>query len=130
MIRILLVEDDLDDVELLQDALTDNGVDYKMDVVYDGSEAIDYISDNAYCPDIIVLDFNLPKVHGRDVILAIKNSTSYKNVPLLILTTSSAKEDMDYAYKNGADKYLIKPNTVKAIKDVCDTILKLAARQL
>lgn len=126
MINILLIEDDLDDVELLQDTLTANNVAYTMHVVNDGNTAIEYISTCTTCPDIIVLDFNLPKVHGREVILQIKSLSLFRNVPLLILTTSSAKEDIEYAYKHGADKYLIKPSNLVQIKEMSDTIVALA----
>ena len=124
--NIFLIEDDLDDIELLEEALKKFNVSYSLNYVNDGSAAIDYIHSPENIPDIIVLDMNLPKVHGRDVILKIKSSDKFKNIPLLILTTSSAKEDMDYSYKNGADKYLIKPGTMDEIKKTIDIIINLA----
>ena len=124
--KILLIEDDLDDIELLQDALKSYQVSYEMDIVNDGRSAVDYVKKCIDCPDLIVLDFNLPKVHGREVILEIKSVAGFKSIPLLILTTSSAKEDIEYAYKNGADKYLIKPSTLESIKETVDTIVSLS----
>lgn len=128
MIKILLIEDDLDDVELLEEALQDNKVDYEAKIINDGSTAIDYIRNCTDCPDLIILDFNLPKVHGKQIILEIKSLASFKEIPLLILTTSSAKEDMDYAYQNGADKYIIKPTNLAQIKDMVAEIVRLSKK--
>lgn len=129
MIKILLVEDDLDDVELLEDALRDHNVAYEADILHDGSAAVDYIRTCTSCPDLVILDFNLPKVHGRQIILELKSTTSFKQIPLLILTTSSAREDIDYAYQNGADKYLIKPTSMAQVKELVDEIVRLAGKQ-
>jgi len=123
--KILLIEDDPDDVELLQDALTKHEVLYQMDVVKDGNAAINHFKTSNNYPDVIILDFNLPKVHGREVILTIKSTSSFNSIPLLILTTSSAKEDIDYSYQHGADKYLLKPINLEQIKKTVDTIVAL-----
>jgi DNA-binding response OmpR family regulator len=123
--KILLIEDDPDDVELLEEALTKYEVLYKMDVVRDGNAAINHIKTSTHYPDVIILDFNLPKVHGREVILTIKSTSTFNRIPLLILTTSSAKEDIDYSYQHGADKYLLKPINLEQIKTTVDTIVAL-----
>lgn len=128
MMRILLIEDDQDDVELLEDALQDNDVAYAIDVLKDGDAAVEYIRKCINCPDIIILDFNLPKVHGRQIILELKANASYKGIPLLILTTSSAKDDIEYAYQNGADKYLIKPRNIEQIKEMVAEIVRLGSK--
>ena len=121
-IRILLVEDDNDDVELLKEALDDNGVRFIMDVIKDGGLVADYMIDCTVFPDIIVLDFNLPRVHGRELLKRIKSTPRFKDIPLVILTTSSAREDMEYAYREGADKFLIKPSNVRGLNTVVSTI--------
>lgn len=126
MIKILLVEDDLDDIELLQHALLSQRVNHTMKAIHDGAKAIEYIRTCGDCPDIIILDFNLPKVHGREIILEIKSLANFKAIPLLILTTSSAQSDKDYAYANGADKYLVKPTEIEQINDLVSTIVSLA----
>ena len=123
--KILLIEDDLDDIELLQEALSSRSVPYNMEIVNDGGEAINYIRSCVDCPDVIILDFNLPKVHGREIILEIKSIASFKNIPLLVLTTSSAKEDIEYAYLNGADKYLVKPVDTEKTNELVNTIVQL-----
>ncbi|MBC7851755.1 MAG: response regulator [Chitinophagaceae bacterium] len=124
-LKILLIEDDLDDVELLEEALKTHSVSYSIEVITDGSDALNHIKSSDARPDIVILDLNLPKVHGRQLILELKSSKVHQDIPLLILTTSSAKEDIDYSYSNGADKFLIKPTTLEKIKETVDTILSL-----
>jgi len=126
--KILLIEDDPDDVELLQDALARHGVLYQMEVIKDGNAAIKYFKTSEVYPEIIILDLNLPKVHGRDVIVEIKSGSLFQNIPLLILTTSSSKHDMEHSYKYGADKYLLKPVTLEQIKETVEAIVALANR--
>jgi DNA-binding response OmpR family regulator len=126
--KILLIEDDLDDIELLQDALTARNVLYKIQTIKDGEDAIEYIRASQDLPDIIILDFNLPKVHGREVILEVKSDRSFREVPLLILTTSSAQEDIAYAYAHGADQYIVKPTSVEKMNEMVDSIVELSRK--
>ena len=125
-LNILLIEDDNDDIELIQDALSDNNVSNKMQVIKDGGSVAGYLEKPAGVPDIIVMDFNLPKVHGRDILKNIKRTTQFKNVPIVILTTSSSQNDIDYSYKEGASRYLIKPTTTEGFRDVVKVIQELA----
>lgn len=125
-IKILLIEDDSDDIELMQDALALHKVQYEMEVITDGSEALRYIHTCEECPDVVILDFNLPKIHGREMLSEIRNVAAFKDVPLVILTTSSLPEDIAYSYKNGASKYLVKPTTLQQIKEMVDIIVALA----
>lgn len=125
-LHILLVEDDTDDVELLQDALSDNAVPNQLHVIKDGGGMASYLATSVQVPDIIVMDFNLPKVHGREVLKNIRSNELFRNVPVLILTTSSSPLDIDYSYKEGASKYLIKPTTTEGFRNVVQSILQLA----
>lgn len=125
-IKILLIEDDGDDVELLQEALNTNNVHYEMEVLNDGSEAIEFVKNCSKYPHIIVMDYNLPKVHGKEVLKQIKATTLLKDIPLVVLTTSSSKTDMEYAYEMGADKFLIKPITLAEMKITTNTIQNIA----
>ena len=120
------MEDDRDDVDLLQEALNSNHVDYEMQVINDGSDAVQFIQNGVSLPHIIVLDFNLPKVHGKEILKEIKSSRVFKHVPVIVLTTSSSKDDVDYAIRMGAHKFIIKPvnlnemrQTVQAIVAAC-----------
>jgi DNA-binding response OmpR family regulator len=124
--KILLIEDDLDDIELLEEALQTEKVPYKIDIIKEGDAAVKHIRTSEPDHDIIILDFNLPKVHGKEVLIQIKSVASYKNIPLLILTTSSAREDVEYSYQNGADKFLIKPTTLEQFKETVNAIVHLA----
>jgi len=126
--RILLIEDDADDIELLQEALKNHAIAFEMDVIKDGKMALDHFRSSLAAPEIIILDLNLPKVHGRELIVEIKAVQTFKHIPLLILTTSSAKEDVEYAYKNGADKYLIKPSTIEKIRETVSIIVQLTSK--
>jgi len=126
--RILLIEDDADDIELLQEALKNHAIAFDMEVIKDGKKALDHFRSSSVAPEIIILDLNLPKVHGRELIVEIKTGQTFKHIPLLILTTSSAKEDVEYAYKNGADKYLIKPSTIEKIRETVSIIVQLTSK--
>ncbi|WP_052272856.1 response regulator [Flavihumibacter solisilvae] len=123
--KILYIEDDQDDIELLQDALKEQEVTCQMDVITDGQHAVEHLSKINTHPDIIILDLNLPKVHGRDVLKYIKNNEAIQHLPVLILTTSNHLSDITEAYKNGAVKYLPKPSSVTAIRNTVETIIHL-----
>ena len=125
-IQIFLIEDDVDDIELLEVSLKDNKVDYSMDVVMEGDKVQDYLRNCKKLPNIIVMDFNLPRVHGREIIKQIKSNAEFRNIPLLVLTTSTAKEDIEYSYKMGADSFITKPTTIQGFNATVGTIVQLA----
>lgn len=128
-IHLLLIEDDLDDIDLLADTLQSQGVSYTMDMLNDGQTAVDHVRSGSSLPDLVILDFNLPKIHGRDVMLEIKSLPAYKEIPLLVLTTSSAPADIEFARLHGVDKYMTKPSTLEALRAVIDTIVSLATHR-
>lgn len=127
-LRIFLIEDDMDDIELLQESLKDNNVVYTMNVIREGDRVSSYLRECTVLPHVIVMDFNLPKVHGKDILKTIKSVEGFKEIPLLVLTTSTAKDDIDYSYKMGANKYLTKPNSIKGFNETVAAIVELAAR--
>jgi DNA-binding response OmpR family regulator len=127
-LKILLIEDDPDDVELLQVALGDLDVLYEMKLVSDGSMVEPFILNCVETPQVIILDFNLPKLHGKDVLKLLKDNPKFSTIPVVILTTSSNPADIDYSYKLGADKYLIKPTSMEGIKEMVTTIVSLARK--
>ena len=125
-IQIFLIEDDADYIELLEVSLKDNKVEYSMDVVMEGDKVQDYIVNCKKLPNIIVMDFNLPRVHGREIIKQIKSNQEFRNIPLLVLTTSTAREDIEYSYKMGADSFITKPTTIQGFNATVGTIVQLA----
>ncbi|SJZ47033.1 response regulator [Sediminibacterium ginsengisoli] len=125
-IKILLIEDDQDDIELLQETLRENGIDYELELIKDGGQVAGYLGNVREAPDVIVMDFNLPKIHGREILRDIRSATGFQHVPIVILSTSSATEDINYSYNQGASRYLIKPTTLAGIRNVVDVIVSLA----
>jgi CheY-like chemotaxis protein len=125
MIRILLVEDDPDDVELLLEAFHDNNVVFNLEVVKEGNKVLPYLDLCKIFPDIIILDLNLPKMHGKEVLQRIKESR-FAEIPVVILTTSSAKEDMDFCLNAGADRFISKPSTVKGFNETVRILIQVA----
>ena len=114
---ILLVEDNVDDEILTLRALNKNNLANKIDVVRDGAEALDYIfcrgeysdRDSSDKPQLILLDINLPKIGGMDVLKAIREDDSSKHIPVVMLTTSTQENDMVKSYDYGANSYIGKP---------------------
>jgi len=141
-IEILLVEDNPGDVRLTQEALKDGKVLNKLHVVKDGVEALDclkrkgkYVS--AVRPDLILLDLNLPKKDGREVLAEIKSDPDLKRIPVVVLTVSEAEEDIIKTYDLHANCYITKPidldrfiTVVRAIEDFWLAIVKLPPRAL
>jgi len=125
-LQIFLIEDDADDIELLEVSLKDNHVGYNMDVIMEGDKVQDYLKNCKRLPHIIVMDLNLPRVHGREIIKQIKANEDFKNIPLVVLTTSTAKEDIEYSYKMGADSFITKPTTILGFNATIGTIVQLA----
>lgn len=136
-IEILLVEDSAGDVRLTQESLKESKVRNNLTVVPDGIEAIAYLrGQNGYQdsprPDLILLDLNLPKKDGRQVLSEIKADPELKRIPVVILTTSRAEEDILRTYNLHANCYITKPvnldqfiKVVRAIEDFWLTIVKL-----
>jgi len=125
-LSILLVEDDPDDIELMHDALKDNNIAFSLDTIKQGDAVLPYLATANRHPDVIVLDLNLPKMHGREVLKGIKGNPATSAIPVIILTTSSAKKEMDYCIQNGASKYLIKPVTMQGFNETVQSIVAIA----
>jgi CheY-like chemotaxis protein len=137
LVEILLVEDNPGDVRLTQEALRDTKVRNNLHVVYDGIEALEFLRKegrhkNAPRPDLILLDLNLPRMDGRELLAKIKEDSELKCIPVVILTTSKAEEDILRTYNLHANCYITKPvdfdqfiEVVKKIEDFWLTIVKL-----
>ena len=113
-IEVLLVEDDPGDVLLIREAFEDNKVANRLHVVADGVEALDFMRQNgehsdAPRPDLVLLDLNLPRKDGREVLAEVKNDHSLRTIPVVVLTTSQAEEDVLRSYDLHANAYVTKP---------------------
>ena len=141
MIDILLVEDNPGDVRLTQEVLKEGKIRNTLNVVMDGEEALDYLRKkgkfaSSPTPDIILLDLNLPKIDGREVLEEIKQDPDLKRIPVIVLTTSDAQADILKMYDNHANCYITKPvdfsqfiNVVKSIEDFWLTIVQLPPKK-
>lgn len=127
-LNILLVEDDQDDVELMQDALRDNNVAFTMDIVRQGDKVIPFLKMCKNFPNVILLDLNLPKMHGREVLSRIKLSDDFKHIPVAILTTSSSAAEKEFCLSAGATDFLTKPSTVEGFNKTIRAILTIALK--
>ena len=136
-VEILLIEDNPGDARLTQEALNDGKVKNNLHIVYDGVEATDFLfKRNKYKdaprPDLIILDLNLPKKNGHEVLDEIKVDETLKSIPVVILTTSKAEEDILKSYKLHANCFLTKPidlieffEMIKSIEGFWLTLVKL-----
>lgn len=136
-IHVLLVEDDPGDVLMTREALEESTVIRDLSVVSDGEEALRYLRregehSEAVRPDLVLLDLNLPRVDGREVLGAIKADERLRRIPVVVLTTSQAEEDILRSYDLHANAYVTKPvdfeafvRVVRAIDDFFVSVVKL-----
>jgi CheY-like chemotaxis protein len=139
-IEVLLVEDDPGDVLMTQEAFEEHKLRNRLNVVNDGVAALAYLRrEGAYAgaprPDLILLDLNLPRVDGREVLSEIKNDPSLCQIPVVVLTTSQAEEDILRSYQLHANAYVAKPvdfdrfiTVVRQIDDFFVSVVKLPPR--
>jgi CheY-like chemotaxis protein len=114
LIEILLVEDDPGDILLIRESFADHKVGNTLTVVNDGVEAIAFLrAEGKYSgrprPDLVVLDLNLPRKNGREVLAEIKSDADLATIPVVVLTTSEAEEDILHSYRLHANAYITKP---------------------
>ena len=108
--------------ELLEEALKSNDVSYTLTSIKEGDKVVTFLGSQEPIPDIIVLDFNLPRVHGKEILRMLKSSPAFSDIPLIVLTTSSAKEDIEYALNLGADHFITKPTSLDGFADAVSMI--------
>lgn len=124
-IHILLVDDNEGDILLTKEALDDARIINKISIASDGVEAIRFLrkrTKTSEMPDLILLDINLPKMDGTEVLGIIKNDPELKRIPVIMLTTSSAEKDILASYNNYANCYITKPVDLDRFMDVVRTI--------
>jgi CheY-like chemotaxis protein len=109
-IRILLVEDSPTDVELTREALAEARIANELTVARDGVEALEILRDSGSArPDLVLLDLNLPRLSGIEVLREVKDDPQLRTIPIVVLTTSRADEDVLEAYRNHVNAYVRKP---------------------
>ena len=140
VVDVLLVEDDPGDVVLIKEAFEYNKVHNALHHVSDGVEALDFLNrrnshEKAPRPDLILLDLNLPRKDGREVLEEIKADQDLRTIPVVVLTTSEAEEDILRSYRLHANAYVTKPvdfdrfiEVVRLIDDFFVTVVKLPRR--
>ena len=125
-IHILLVDDNEGDILLTREALEEARIINKISIAYDGLQAIDLLKKSARVagtmPDLILLDINLPKMNGTEVLSIIKNDPDLRRIPVIMLTTSSSEKDILASYDNYANCYITKPVDLDRFMDVVRTI--------
>lgn len=140
-VEILLIEDNEADVRLTKEGIKEAKIRNSLSIVNDGEAAMAYLNkqspyQNTTTPDLILLDLNLPKMDGRQVLEEIKEDPNLKHIPVVILTSSNAEKDILKSYKLHANCYITKPigleqfvEVIKSIEDFWFSIVKLPAQE-
>ena len=140
-IDILIVEDNPGDARLIKEVINGNKIQCQLHLVKDGVEAMNFLNrkeefTDSPRPDLIFLDLNLPKKDGREVLAEIKTDDNLKQIPVVVMTTSQAEEDILKAYSLHANCYVTKPldldqfvNVVKSIEDFWFSLVKLPTKE-
>ncbi|PJI94478.1 response regulator [Luteimicrobium subarcticum] len=141
-IDVLLVEDDPGDVLMTREAFEDHKVTNRLSVVQDGVSAMQFLRKegeyaDAPTPDLILLDLNLPRMDGREVLAALKEDANLRAIPVVVLTTSEAEEDVVRSYSLHANAYVTKPvdferfiNVVRQVDEFFVEVVRLPGRNL
>ena len=122
-IHVLLVEDNAADADLMRETIEGSKLRLDLTAVKDGVEAIQYLRGeppfaNAPRPDLILLDLNLPRMNGRQVLASVKSDADLRGIPIVVLTSSGAEQDIAQSYTLGANCYVIKPVDLKAFQAI------------
>ncbi|HEY1019604.1 MAG TPA: response regulator [Sediminibacterium sp.] len=140
-IHILLVEDNEGDIVLTKDALEEYKIATNTSIARDGKAALELLEElwqkgSAFLPDLVLLDINLPKKNGQEVLKTMKSDNRFKEIPVIMLTTSSSEDDILRAYQNHANCFISKPveadqflEVVSSIENFWISIVKLPVRK-
>jgi CheY-like chemotaxis protein len=126
-IRVLLIEDNPGDAELIRETLESGRIRLEIDVATDGEKALAYLKrqppfEQAPTPGFILLDLNLPRIGGREVLAEIRRDERLRTIPIVILTSSDAEQDIVKSYELGANCYVTKPVGLDAFQQVVRTL--------
>lgn len=121
---IVFADDDADDRLLLQEAFEENNLTCTLDFVEDGIELLEYLKKNGATPSLILLDINMPRKDGKQILEEIKTSVQWRHIPVVMFTTSKSPEDIRTCYELGANSFIVKPSSFENLLRVTDTIGK------
>jgi len=129
--RFLLIDDDVDDRELFSEALASVSPVIKCDLAADAEEALNKLNTKEIdAPDMIFLDINLPVMTGWQFLASLKNQEAYKNIPVIMYSTSNNQQDKEIAKKLGALCFITKPDAFKQLQHTLDVIVSYSNRRL
>jgi CheY-like chemotaxis protein len=135
-VKLLIIDDDQEDIDLLLDLFENRKIHIKTEIVYNGVDAISYLTHTlntnmVNLPNLIFLDLNMPLKSGLEVLKELKSHTQLKQIPVIILSTSNARQDIDSSYLEGANCYINKPvgfeefqKVIEAIENFWFTVVK------
>jgi len=124
-VTILIADDDDDDRFLMQSALDEYGISNPTTFVKDRLALLNYLhQNNQTTVGLILLDLNMPRMDGREVLKILKSETKFRKIPVVVMTTSQAREDIEDCYTLGANCYIVKPSSFDAFNDTIFTLIK------
>ncbi len=122
-VNVLLIEDNPGDIALIEMALSQSNIDATISIAYDGAQALAMLSEQteygkSTMPDFVLLDLNLPKMHGHETLERIKNNDALKDIPVIVLSSSAAEGDVQKSHELNAHAHLVKPQDMEQLKGV------------
>ena len=127
-LEILLADDDAVDRELFSEALKSTQVKYNLREVTGGLEVIEYLNSAPVKPDMVILDLNMPLKDGRETLKEIKGNKNFKGIPVIILSTSSSRFDINFSYENGASLFMAKPHSFHELIEMVNLLFTIASK--
>ncbi len=126
-VSILMAEDDPEDQMLMREALEESDISYDLTIVNDGEELVDYLNQrgeykDTILPGIVLLDLNMPRKNGQEALAEIKADPNLRRIPIVVLTTSDAEDDIQATYDMGISSYICKPVTFSKLVELVNTL--------
>lgn len=129
-VEVLLVEDSLADVRLAEEALVDIGLNANLHVVNDGDQAVEYLTrrgeyEHARVPDVVLLDLNMPRMNGHEVLCCLRKVPHLSEIPVIVLTATDRLEDIERAHQFGMNYYMRKPIDARQLEPLMEVVQRL-----
>jgi CheY-like chemotaxis protein len=126
-LKILIADDDVEDIELIEDAILDVEPAVELHKFTNGRTAIEYLNswDDQELPCLIILDYSMPEINGSQVLSRIKDQRRFHTIPKIVLSTSNAPLHMHECLANGATEYIVKPDNMKALMELAHKLLAM-----